>query len=165
MKKYCFLILFITTTFYSFGQQVVTDSVVTELGDFILETSENEFLSEQDLLGDSTTTSDGGNAEYLIGIENGTFRIQNPTQTENNSESFSLLPNPTAGIVEVKLVGMNSTITFSILDPLGRIVMYNSLFVQGDRTIHFDMTEYARGVYFVQVITQNSTFTQRLIRE
>ncbi|MCX6310306.1 MAG: T9SS type A sorting domain-containing protein [Bacteroidetes bacterium] len=165
MKKYIRLLIIISIPNYLSAQQIVTDSVKTDLGNFVLQTSENEPLLIQVVSGDSSTTSDGGNASYLIGIDNGGSRIQNPLQQENNLESISLNPNPADGIVEVKLVGMHSIITLSILDPLGRIVINNPLFMQGDRTVYFDMTEYSNGIYFVQVITQNTTFTKRLIRE
>lgn len=77
---------------------------------------------------------------------------------ENVVSNFSIYPNPTSGILNVKAEGNNTVV---VLNAIGQVVYTNE--VDGEGTI--DLTGNASGVYFVRLQSGDKVATQRVILE
>lgn len=88
--------------------------------------------------------------------------INEPVAAENN---MIVYPNPTDGIVNVSFNGAsNSTATVRITDMVGRIITSRNVTVtEGNNKVSFDMTQYSKGVYLVELSNESSHSVQRLM--
>lgn len=78
--------------------------------------------------------------------------------------SLSVYPNPTSGLIEVSIQLMNTQdATMEVTDALGRIVMQNKLTNIFGKTISLSLKDYAEGVYFINLHTQNEVMTKRVV--
>lgn len=78
-----------------------------------------------------------------------------------NEESFKIYPNPTKGLVTISL-NNRKTSQIYIYNLNGKLV-HNS--VQNRKEQTYDLSKLSKSVYFIKVITQNTTYTQKLIVE
>lgn len=86
-----------------------------------------------------------------------------PTLVQAHS-SLSVYPNPTSGLIDVSIQLMNTqNATLEVTDALGRIVMINSLNNIFGKTISLSLKDYAEGVYFINLHTQNEVMTKRVV--
>jgi len=94
--------------------------------------------------------------------------FENSTSIENiNDElsNFSIFPNPSADLtrIELELQG-NSNVSIHVIDINGKIVMQENLGKQNDRVNYLLNTSIlSSGIYNVQVITNNTFSSKRLI--
>ena len=85
-----------------------------------------------------------------------------------NSPELSLFPNPTSGILNVKVEGLNSeaAITISIYNQLGQVVLNNEQAPQGSSyTTQLDVQKLASGIYLVQMQQGNNEIRKKLVIE
>jgi hypothetical protein len=78
----------------------------------------------------------------------------------NNSQSFTLYPNPAHGIITIQLDAESSTKLLTIYDVTGRIVYQKTLHSQKE---DIDLSHLNYGVYEVKINLDNRTLHQRLI--
>ncbi|MBP1645083.1 MAG: aggregation factor core protein MAFp3, isoform [Bacteroidetes bacterium] len=93
------------------------------------------------------------------------FTTLNNSGLENinsNNISMTLYPNPTSGLFNINIEGINSDVMIFVCDAQGRIVNSKS-FNTNNNIINFDLSSYPKGVYFIKVITNKSTLSQKLI--
>ena len=85
----------------------------------------------------------------------------------NNVEGLELFPNPTADVLFVKAgTAVNSSVQLSFTDVAGRLVQqnsFNNLSVGQNQSIN--ISNLAKGVYFVKVKTAQSENIQRIVVE
>lgn len=93
------------------------------------------------------------------------FTTLNNSSLENinsNNISMTLYPNPTSGLFNVSIEGLNSDANIFVYDAQGRVVNSKS-FNANNNSISFDLSSYPKGVYFIKVMTNKSTSSQKLI--
>lgn len=74
-------------------------------------------------------------------------------------------PNPSNGLFNVVMDGMDGTVSLSVYDLQGREVVSQSLTPRGRTTHTIDLSSFATGVYTLQMNTPTGTLTQKLVRE
>lgn len=88
--------------------------------------------------------------------------INEPVAAENNMVVY---PNPADGIVNVSFNGVsNSTATVRITDMVGKIIASRNVTVsEGNNKVSFDMTQYSKGIYLVELSNESNHSVQRLM--
>lgn len=158
MKNILIIVLCSTVELYA---QTSTDSLSTPLGEFVL-ISEEEIEESTGYLDETSTTSDGGTAQ-LIELSSGARHAQPMAETVSASMTISMMPNPTAGIVEMQIKDVAGSVSISITDLLGQTVYTTSLVVDGSRTAYLPAQTWSSGTYIVNVRGANSNITERLV--
>ena len=84
------------------------------------------------------------------------------TATED-SNKFIVYPNPTQGSFSInyKAANDNSTISLNILDSTGKLILKESY--NSEINKDFNLTGYARGMYFILVKSGTETFSKKII--
>jgi len=93
-----------------------------------------------------------------------TTAVVQPTITKINSpknDLFSISPNPSNGVFNVKTAAKNSSI--KVIDLLGNVVLMNN--TNANSIISIDLANQANGIYFLQVNNGKETITRKLIKE
>lgn len=85
--------------------------------------------------------------------------------SESSDELFMMYPNPTSGYlsIEVKQVDETSVILIEIIGMKAERVLHQQF--NGQNKFLFDLSNQAKGVYFVRVIEGNQTSTKKLIKQ
>ena len=85
------------------------------------------------------------------------------TKYESVSNTFMLYPNPTNGIVNLScFLDKQSDAFIKIMSVNGQIIYsHNSKSVVGEYKHSIDMTGYAKGLYYIQIITAGETVTKK----
>ena len=114
--------------------------------------------STQSLIPFEYTMTDPYNEAYLGNIypeEDGLYSVLKITKginiTENVSETISIFPNPSKGIFNISIEGVNGNIQLKVIDIHG--MEYYSYEIQGMKSIattHLDLNELSAGVYFIR---------------
>jgi hypothetical protein len=157
MKKLTLSFLLISVASFA---QTTTDSISTPLGDFVL-ISEEEIEESTGYLDETSTTSDGGTAQ-LLELSSGA-RLAQPMSEVTTVMTITMMPNPTAGIVEMYIKDASGSISISVKDVLGQTVYETSLICDGSRTAYLPAQTWASGTYIVNVRGTSSTLTERLV--
>jgi ELWxxDGT repeat protein len=108
------------------------------------------------------------NEVYFFGSYTGTNNLYKLTglsvginENETQTTNFSIYPNPTNELVNIKLEEINNShATFTITDFLGKIVVSKSM---TENNVQFDVSSFAKGIYFITVKSDNKVSTQKLI--
>ena len=78
---------------------------------------------------------------------------------------FELYPNPSSGMVYIKLIqGPSSSNTVSLFDINGRLIETKELFDPVTGETFIDLTNYPKGVYFVRIQSDEVLKTKPLVR-
>ena len=95
---------------------------------------------------------------YEIGIAG----AQTSGVEETNNSDLSVYPNPTTGIFHFTLPESSSleNITYKIYDVYGKLLESSTVTTN---TTTVDLTNYASGVYMIQILDQNTTLSQQKI--
>ena len=80
----------------------------------------------------------------------------------NNEISMNLYPNPSSGIFNINIEGLNVGADIFILDLSGRVIKEQSISVR-DNSIIVDLSSSPKGIYFVKIVTGKSTISKKLI--
>ena len=84
--------------------------------------------------------------------------------SRNSSIGFSILPNPNNGTFTIyKMGGLNKEVKIKIFDISSRLIAEKKLPVNKEK-IEINIQEYRKGIYFVQLITDNKTSIKRIIK-
>jgi hypothetical protein len=88
------------------------------------------------------------------------------TSLENGVE-FSVYPNPTNGIINMNINGLdNSKVAYTLTDATGRVVMGEELNVlSGDYNYVVDLGSASNGVYFLNVTIGQSQRTVKVVKQ
>ena len=81
------------------------------------------------------------------------------------AKNLNIYPNPTRGFFNISFVSDDIvSLELFVLDAYGKVIIENkeSMFV-GEYTKQIDLTEYPKGVYMVQIKTNNSFITKRVV--
>lgn len=84
------------------------------------------------------------------------------TQTENNLQDLILFPNPSKTQFALQHSDIRDQVTVSIINGLGEIVMQLENYQMNDS---IDVSEFAKGLYFVNVKLNNKQMVKKLVIE
>ena len=83
-------------------------------------------------------------------------------KAENNAE-FNLFPNPASNLVSIDLSQLSSgSVTIDIINATGQTIMHKS---DSNRIVSLDVSNFAKGIYFVKVNSNHFTSIKKLIVE
>ena len=71
-------------------------------------------------------------------------------------------PNPTNGVITLSVNGVSINATVNVIDLQGNVVASRAL--EGN-SVTFDLSNIAKGIYVMQIISDNAQATQRFIVE
>lgn len=86
---------------------------------------------------------------------------------EEQSSSVDLYPNPSQGVFNVLLTGYeNQNIYITVIDHVGKKIFERNII--GEPTTQketFDLTDYAKGIYYVNIISDKEKVSQKVINQ
>jgi hypothetical protein len=96
------------------------------------------------------------------------FQINGPGSGINENELFevSIYPNPNDGNFSIQLESLllQKYVGIKIFDAVGKLIKENELGgFSGTRTVNVNLEAEAKGVYFIQIITQNQNYNKRIV--
>jgi hypothetical protein len=89
-------------------------------------------------------------------------------ETIGNVSISEVFPNPTSGETTINYSTVNAeNVKVLVLDQTGKVVrtVENGLQLAGDHSVSFDAAALASGTYFVNIVTEASTITQKFIKK
>jgi len=127
---------------------------------------QNEFSSELTNLQHNTTYFARSYAENSVGLVYGneiSFTTLNVGIVFFENEDFSLYPNPAK---EKLYISTNKTevIKISIADISGKLVKVDA-YIKGKDGIEINIEQFKAGVYFIEILTEESTYSEKFIVE
>jgi len=125
-------------------------------------TSEDEDISGVSAGDYTVTITDGNGCEFV----STTIVVVSGIEELISLIDVTLFPNPTRGMVEVQLTGLNGEAVTAILtDGLGREVSREELGSLTGTTIErMDLSSFESGVYFLQLQVANAVETLRVVK-
>lgn len=80
--------------------------------------------------------------------------------SDNESNSFSIYPNPTSGRINVAVNNGNNINEVVVLDITGNVLMSESV---NANNISLDLSSFAKGLYLVKVVTAEDSFVKKVV--
>jgi hypothetical protein len=74
----------------------------------------------------------------------------------------TIYPNPTNGEVFIVTEHFNSSSMVNVFDAMGKLIVNQNLV---SSTSKIDLSDYEKGIYFIQVTTAENTFNKKVIVE
>ena len=111
--------------------------------------------------------SDGGAMSHDITVGNAdatytAYFVANSAINEaTGSVSMNIFPNPASGKVNVEVSGVNGSVNCSVLDMSGRMV-YNQT-INAEQTTTIDISNLAKGAYFVRITNNEFSKVEKLV--
>jgi hypothetical protein len=160
MKKLAFILVGCSGCL---AAQTSTDSISTSFGEFVL-ISEEQIEVSTGYVDETSTTSDGGTAQFLE-VSSGARLAPPISETTEMNMIISMMPNPTSGITEMQIQNASGSVLISVTDLLGQTIYSCTIAVDGNRTAYLPSQLWTSGSYFVNVRYNGSIITERLIVE
>jgi len=79
---------------------------------------------------------------------------------ENLNSAVSVYPNPSNGEVFITTENIHSNAIVTVFDATGKIIQYKNL---TSTTSKIDLSDYEKGIYFIQVTTTDGKITKKVI--
>lgn len=96
----------------------------------------------------------------------------NSTSTQELSNEFiaaaNVYPNPTSGLVNVDFtLNSSSDVSLEVIDVTGKVIYTNNagVLANGSNSLSIDVNSFQSGVYYVNVLTNGTKVTRKLIKE
>ncbi len=124
----------------------------------------SDYLGEQikfrfQLFSDGAETRDGF---YFDDFEIKVFSDANASVLDNELLNVSIFPNPTNGMLTIKIPNSTQNTKISIYAINGQLLkQMNTL----DQEINVDLSNYSKGVYFVNLTTNNTSKSIKIIKK
>ena len=104
-------------------------------------------------IGDSfITTVESSDGTLTQGFQQSFLKIKKVQNIELASFNAQVFPNPTSGILNVRLEDEVKEYTMEILDVTGKLMHKSN---ENQRLVEMDMTSYASGQYFIRLFNLN----------
>ena len=105
-------------------------------------------------------------SNFVSGYTAGSYVTSSGGRFVNNINfDFEVYPNPTEGIVNISLESLvEYNITISLVDAFGKeffVKQLNSGFENSN--LEFDLSNYAKGVYFIRIVSDDMIKTKRIL--
>lgn len=84
---------------------------------------------------------------------------------ENNSTpDITIAPNPSSGVFNISIMGMNKDINLSVINSSGVIIQQKKIYASRNGTTYrLDLSTESSGVYYLKFRTQNTIITKKVI--
>ena len=105
------------------------------------------------------TTADIVCSNGVIHIIDGLLFANNSSINEDNIE-FTVFPNPSNGEITISNL-KNENYKLEIMNALGQVILTDRV----NSNITFDLNQFGKGVYFIELSNKNSLITQKVIIE
>jgi len=105
------------------------------------------------------TTADIVCSNGVIHIIDGLLFANNSSINEDNIE-FTVFPNPSNGEITISNL-KNENYKLKIMNALGQVILTDRV----NSNITFDLNQFGKGVYFIELSNKNSLITQKVIIE
>ncbi|MEN8810085.1 MAG: Omp28-related outer membrane protein [Flavobacteriales bacterium] len=110
-----------------------------------------------------TGTSNYGNNLYLDNIRI-VDAVTSSINENESSTSLNIYPNPSNGMVNLEYISRNlGDITINIINTLGANVYTTNAVSNGSLNKSIDLSQMTKGIYFVNVVSENGTTTKKMI--
>ncbi len=107
-------------------------------------------ISYEDSSGCIITTSD---LSFIIGIEDIII-----------NEKIRLFPNPNTGQFTIeKPIGLNKEVKVELLDAASKLILEKVIPI-GKQKVEIDITNYSRGIYYLQLIVEDEVFVKQILK-
>ena len=87
--------------------------------------------------------------------------------TNNNTTEINIFPNPTRGLFNISFISEEmDNFEIIIIDAFGKtIIQEDKKEFIGEFTKQIDLSKYRRGIYILQIKTQNSFVSKRIVMQ
>jgi hypothetical protein len=108
------------------------------------------------------------NDEIFIARFSGDPFVPSGTGSLENGSSFSIFPNPTHGLFT--LSGLTGTSGIEVYNSIGEKILSEKIIatetrIDGSAGLTIDLSNEPKGIYFVQVVSERKSGTQKIIIE
>ena len=80
------------------------------------------------------------------------------------ADNVIIFPSPTVNIATIRLLDANDdTAKINVTDIMGKTI--DTIFVANQKEISIDVSNYANGIYFINIIKNNTLITKKLIKQ
>mgnify|MGYP001942358891 CR=1 FL=1 len=124
--------------------------------------NQHGFQNSTNLLIRFEVTSSQGNSVFIDDI-NVDRNVLSTGRIQSSQFSFSLVPNPSTGIVSIKLSNVNTPINIEVLDILGQKIQTLNKIENQYGEITKTLSIQKSGMYFVRVYNESFEFTEKII--
>ena len=87
----------------------------------------------------------------------------NTPTVEVANEGIKVFPNPSSGNVIVTFDVINANTSIEVYNMEGKLVMKKPNLVQADKTVNLDLSNVAKGAYFIQVLSNDKGILNKKI--
>lgn len=94
-----------------------------------------------------------------------TLTVINTAISEYSQRELKFYPNPVASGVTVDLPILSDLAFLKIIDVAGRIVYTSRKIDKGEKNIYLDVAELSAGIYQLQLITKESNYHSKLLKD
>ena len=139
-----------------------TTTRVTLLPSATTDSVQVTFLPDQAITGNLTVTASNACGSSLPSSPI-TWSITGINESINNL-SYHIYPNPTNGLLNIEMDGITDNIELAIVNPQGAVIAKES--ISRNNSIfkkEVDLSTYARGIYFVRIISKNFTKVEKIV--
>ncbi|MFM9027251.1 MAG: fibronectin type III domain-containing protein [Bacteroidota bacterium] len=104
-----------------------------------------------------------GSTAYRLNENNNLVEVKN----EIDLNDFILYPNPAQNVININYHALeNGTANIRFFDLLGKVMIDQQMLVNGGyNKLSFDLTDFNKGVYFVEIVRNNERTVKKLIIE
>ena len=156
---------FIVTSSFGFFNATTFGTFYKDIGYSVEPTEDNAFV----ICGYTDGFNNRLDDIYLIKTDttglanvNETVTITGVNEHEKIEQSIYVYPNPAKSMMFLKWKNSNTNTTVEIIDMIGKVV-YTEIIDNAINNISVDIADLKNGVYFVQLSTDNSIRTKKLI--
>lgn len=79
-----------------------------------------------------------------------------------SSKEYSIYPNPTSGLINLHLTNVESNARVEVYSVVGQQIKRNSISTQ---KMEIDLSDYGKGIYFVQIQNGSNTISEKVIKQ
>ena len=87
----------------------------------------------------------------------------NGVSEQDFSEAIITFPNPTSNILNIQFEATAKAI-ISVIDVFGQQI-YSQQISASQKNVQLDLSDWSNGIYFIQLQTNNRSFTQKIIKQ
>ena len=76
--------------------------------------------------------------------------------------NISIYPNPSFGIFNIEFMVFDNNLIIRIVNSLGAVVISEEL-KEGQRIKEFNLSEFSKGIYFIELQTETRLYKRKII--
>jgi hypothetical protein len=108
----------------------------------------------------TVTDSCGNSAQHCDTVSLNLTSIQ----PEGLAEQLNIYPSPVTNVLTVEVGSHDYNISLELLDIQGRLMYQKTISANSSRPEKIDMTDYAEGVYFIKLRTEQGVLSRKIVK-